>query len=148
MISRLGDADLHKIVLKHDKLYGFDAVLGAMLISTDDGRTFEEQFTPRGLIIDFEVDPEDPDRIFAATDNELFRSEDGGKSWRAAYRGEGSGSPGPLRTPSTSLRRTAPSSARATAAAAGSASARCPASPTSSRPPGPRRCCSRSATAP
>ena len=27
MISRLGDADLHKIVLKHDRLYAFDAVL-------------------------------------------------------------------------------------------------------------------------
>jgi photosystem II stability/assembly factor-like uncharacterized protein len=89
VISRLGDADLHKIVLKHDKLYGFDAVLGAMLISTDAGRSFEERFTPRGLIIDFEVDPEDPDRIFASTDAELFRSEDGGKRWRAAYRGEG-----------------------------------------------------------
>jgi hypothetical protein len=89
VISRLGDADLHKIVLKHDKLYGFDAVLGAMLISTDDGRSFQERFTPRGLIIDFEVDPEDPDRIFASTDAELFRSEDGGKRWRAAYRGEG-----------------------------------------------------------
>jgi hypothetical protein len=89
VISRLGDADLHKIVLKHDRLYGFDAVLGAMLISTDGGRSFEEQFTPRGLIIDFEVDPQDPDRIFASTDSELFRSQNGGKSWRGAYRGEG-----------------------------------------------------------
>ncbi len=89
VISRLGDADLHKIVLKHDRLYAFDAVLGALLLSKDDGRTFTEQFTPRGLIIDFEVDPEDPDRIFASTDSELFRSEDGGKSWRGAYQGEG-----------------------------------------------------------
>ena len=89
VISRLGDADLHKIVLKHDRLYAFDAVLGAMLISGDGGRTFEEQFTPRGLIIDFEVDPEDPDRIFAATDSVLFRTEDGGKGWRGVYQGAG-----------------------------------------------------------
>ncbi len=68
-----GTADLHKIVLLHGRLYAFDAVLGAMLISGDGGRTFTEQFTPRGLIIDFEVDPQDPDRILAATDQELFR---------------------------------------------------------------------------
>ena len=37
VISRLGDADLHKIVLKHDRLYACDAVLGAMLISRDEG---------------------------------------------------------------------------------------------------------------
>jgi len=89
VVSRLGEADLHKIILKHGRLYGFDAVLGAMLISTDGGRTFEEQFTPRGLIIDFEVDPEDPARIFAATDRELFRSQDGGKGWRPAATAEG-----------------------------------------------------------
>lgn len=88
-VSRLGDADLHKIVLKHDKLYAFDAVLGAMLISGDGGKTFEEQFTPRGLIIDFDVDPEDPKHIFAANDSALFRSENGGKSWRATVQGEG-----------------------------------------------------------
>ena len=88
-VSRLGDADLHKIVLKHDRLYAFDAVLGAMVISADGGRTFEEQFTPRGLIIDFDVDPGDPKRIFAANDSALFRSENGGKSWRATVQGEG-----------------------------------------------------------
>ena len=53
-----------------------------MLISTDGGKTFTEEFTPRGLMIDFEVDPADPERIVASTDKELFRTEDGGKSWR------------------------------------------------------------------
>jgi photosystem II stability/assembly factor-like uncharacterized protein len=82
VISRLGDADLHKIVFKHDRLYAWDAVLSAIMISQDGGRTFTERFTPRGLIIDFEVDPEDPDRILAATEDELFRSEDAGETWR------------------------------------------------------------------
>ena len=81
-ISRLADADLHKIVLRHDKLYAFDAILSAMLISTDGGKTFTEEFTPRGLVIDFEVDPADPDRIIASTETELFRTEDAGRSWR------------------------------------------------------------------
>ncbi len=83
-VSRLGDADLHKLIRKHDRLYAFDAVLGAMLVSQDGGRTFREEFTPRGLITDFEVDPADPDVLLAATEDRLFRSEDGGKAWRPA----------------------------------------------------------------
>jgi hypothetical protein len=89
VVSRLGDADLHKIVFKHDRLYAWDAVLSAMIISEDGGRSFAENFTPRGLIIDFEVDPEDPELILAATDNQLFRSEDEGRSWRPLQPGEG-----------------------------------------------------------
>jgi hypothetical protein len=81
-VARLGDADLHKIILRHDKLYAFDAILSAMLISGDGGRTFTEEFTPRGLIIDFEVDPANEKRIIASTEKELFRTEDGGRSWR------------------------------------------------------------------
>jgi hypothetical protein len=89
-VSRLGDADLHKIVFKHDRLYAWDAVLSALIVSEDDGRSFAEHFTPRGLIIDFEVDPEDPAHVLAATDDVLFRSEDEGESWRPLLRSEGS----------------------------------------------------------
>ena len=59
-MSRLGVADLHKIVISHDRMYALDAVLSAMVISEDGGRTFSEHFTPRGLIIDFDVDPATP----------------------------------------------------------------------------------------
>ena len=89
VVSRLGDADLHKIVLAHGRMYAFDAVLSALLISRDDGRTFTENFTPRGLIIDFEVDPADPARVVASTADELFRSTDTGKSWRPLDRRKG-----------------------------------------------------------
>jgi hypothetical protein len=89
VVSRLGNADLHKIVLLHDRMYAFDAVLGALLTSSDGGRTFTEQFTPRGLIIDFEVDPADPQRIVASTEEQLFRTLDGGKSWRGLDTAEG-----------------------------------------------------------
>jgi hypothetical protein len=88
-VARLGDADLHKIELIHNKLYAFDAVLSAMLISSDGGKTFQEEFTPRGLMIDFEVDPADPERIVASTDTELFRTEDAGKSWRPLTSADG-----------------------------------------------------------
>jgi hypothetical protein len=90
VVSRLGDADLHKIIFKHDRLYAWDAVLSALIVSEDGGRSFVEHFTPRGLIIDFEVDPEDPEHVLAATDDTLFRSEDEGESWRPLVRGEGS----------------------------------------------------------
>jgi hypothetical protein len=89
VVSRLGDADLHKIVFKHNRLYAWDAVLSALLVSEDGGRSFVEHFTPRGLIIDFEVDPEDPAHVLAATDEVLFRSEDEGESWRPLVQGEG-----------------------------------------------------------
>jgi hypothetical protein len=90
VVSRLGDADLHKIVFKHDRLYAWDAVLSALIVSEDGGRSFVEHFTPRGLIIDFEVDPEDPGYVLAATDEILFRSEDEGESWRPLVQSEGS----------------------------------------------------------
>ena len=89
-VSRMGDADLHKIVFKHDRLYAWDAVLSALIVSEDGGRSFTEHFTPRGLIIDFEVDPEDPAHVLAATDDVLFSSEDEGESWRPHVRSEGS----------------------------------------------------------
>jgi hypothetical protein len=88
-LARLGDADLHKIVLRHNRLYAFDAILAAMLISSDGGRTFSEQFTPRELIADFDVDPADPDRIVAATEEELYRTLDGGRTWRPLARAPG-----------------------------------------------------------
>lgn len=89
VVSRLGDADLHKIVLKHGRMYAFDAVLSALLVSRDRGETFTEQFTPRGLIIDFEVDPADPEHVIASNADELFRSRDGGESWRPIDRRQG-----------------------------------------------------------
>jgi hypothetical protein len=89
VVSRLGNADLHKIVFKHGRLYAWDAVLGAMVISEDGGRSFVENFTPRGLVIDFEVDPENPKLILAATAEQLFRSEDDGATWRPLQPGQG-----------------------------------------------------------
>ena len=68
--------------MQHGKMFAFDAVLGAMLISDDEGKTFAERFTPRGLVIDFVVDPSDEDYLLAATEDELFRSEDQGNDWR------------------------------------------------------------------
>ena len=97
MISRLGQSDVHKFVIKHDRLYATDAATGTLLVSRDGGRTFDdEQFTPNGVLIaDFEVDPADPRRIVAASDSELFVSTNGGAAWHAAGpRRPASASPG------------------------------------------------------
>ncbi len=82
VLARLGEADLHKLIEIHDRLYAYDAVLGAILISRDGGTTFTEHPTPRGLITDFVVDPEDPERILAASETQVFASRDGGNTWR------------------------------------------------------------------
>jgi hypothetical protein len=82
VLARLGEADLHKLIEIHDRLYAYDAVLGAILVSEDGGKTFSEHFTPRGLITDFVVDPADPDHILAASETQVFRSTDGGNTWR------------------------------------------------------------------
>ena len=89
VLARLGDADLHKIVQIHDKLYAFDAVLSALLISDDGGKTFTERFTPTGLIIDFVVDPKDENFILAATEDTLHVTEDQGENWRPLAPGTG-----------------------------------------------------------
>ncbi len=91
MLSRLNKSDLHKIVLKHDRIYAIDAPIGALIVSDDGGRTFSEQFTPTGVqITDFEVDPGDPRRIVAASDAEVFRSTDGGATWKRSGAGSAS----------------------------------------------------------
>ena len=83
VVSRLGEADLHKIELVHDKMYAFDAVLSALLVSDDGGKTFVENFTPTGLILDFVVDPEDEDYVLADNDDQLFATTNQGESWEA-----------------------------------------------------------------
>jgi photosystem II stability/assembly factor-like uncharacterized protein len=91
VISRLGQSDVHKFVVKHDRLYAIDSATGTLLVSRDGGQTFDdEQFTPSGVPIqDFEVDPANPQRILAASDSELFASVNGGSAWLRIGRASG-----------------------------------------------------------
>jgi hypothetical protein len=89
VVSRLGEADLHRMVLKHDRLYAFGAVLGALLISGDGGKTFEEKVTPQQPMVELEVDPDDPESLLLASEETLFRSDDGGERWRPIMRAAG-----------------------------------------------------------
>ena len=89
VLSRLGEADLHRMVVKHGRLYAFDAVLGEVLISADGARTFEERVAPPQPMVELEVDPDDPDRLLLASEDTVFRSEDGGGHWRPLARAAG-----------------------------------------------------------
>jgi hypothetical protein len=88
VVSRLGEADLHQIRRIHDRMYAFDAVLGAILVSEDEGRTWSEHFTPRELILDFVVDPEDPEHLIASAAGQIYRSQDMGDKWRPTEQGD------------------------------------------------------------
>lgn len=81
--SRYSFSDLHVIHSAHRMLYAFDAVLDSLLVSRDHGRTWEERGGPPERVIDFVVDPGDPDQLLASTAKEIYHSTDGGKSWSA-----------------------------------------------------------------
>lgn len=88
VISRLGTADLHIIRRVGERIYAWDAVLGAVLISENGGRRFVERFTPQELILDLVIDPKDPDYLLISADSLIYKSENAGRSWRPAAQGE------------------------------------------------------------
>jgi photosystem II stability/assembly factor-like uncharacterized protein len=71
--------------------------LGGVFRSADRGRTWA--FAGEGLIAllvhDLEVDPMNPDRVYAGTSQGLFQSVDGGRIWRRIGRAELTGPFGP-----------------------------------------------------
>lgn len=87
-VSELGAADLHELALADGRIYGWDALSGALLTSTDNGRTFTRHPTPRSTVVDLAVDPRDPEHLLLATRDQLFRTTDGGRTWRPLRDGE------------------------------------------------------------
>ena len=83
-VSRYAIADMHSFHDLGGTLYAYDVVLPALLVSEDDGKTFEERGSPPGLAIDFVVDPDDPEQMLASTETQVFHSTDGGMRWTAA----------------------------------------------------------------
>ena len=71
-------------------MYAFDAVLGALADLQPTAARRSRSASPHSeLIIDFEVDPDDPDHIIASSQRRIFRSTDGGKRWRPVQAGDG-----------------------------------------------------------
>jgi BNR/Asp-box repeat len=84
VVSRYGLADLHVMRPAHGMLYAYDAVLPAVIVSPDEGKTWDERGAPPDRVLDLVVDPEDPDHLLASTENAIFRSTDGGETWSSA----------------------------------------------------------------
>ena len=86
VVSRYALADLHVIHPIDGTIYAADAVLPAILVSPDGGKSWEEHSAPHGNVLDFVVDPEDPDYLIASTEDQMFHSTDQGKTWTPVAR--------------------------------------------------------------
>jgi hypothetical protein len=86
-VSLLGESDFHTLRFAHGRVYGYDVTNDRLLMSRDEGRTWDELARP-GPIFDLAVDPTDPRHLVAASESPLgsvlFESVDGGGSWRAS----------------------------------------------------------------
>lgn len=79
-VSLQGEADLHDIAVVGDRIYGYDATRGALRVSDDAGRTWQER--PPAQIADMTVDPADPDRLLGTTPSGLQLSSDAGLTFQ------------------------------------------------------------------
>jgi BNR/Asp-box repeat len=80
-VSELGTADFHAIEPSGDTLVAALFQQAQVLVSEDDGRTWETRAAPMPLV-SLEVDPSDPRRWIGSTERGLFVSRDAGGSWR------------------------------------------------------------------
>ncbi len=80
-LSLLGKTDFHALEAAHGRIYGWDATSGRFMVSAD-----RVSWDTRSSIqlLDFAVDPADPDRIVAGTPEGTVASADGGRTWRRA----------------------------------------------------------------
>ena len=80
-ISLLGEADFHVLRASGNHVYGFDGAGGRFMASTNLGRAWQERDgapTP----FDLAIDPTDPKRVLASTEDGLQESRDEGRTWR------------------------------------------------------------------
>jgi photosystem II stability/assembly factor-like uncharacterized protein len=81
-VSELGNADFHALEPSGDRLVGGLLGQAQVLVSSDEGKTWETRVAPRELI-DLEVDPSDPRRWIASTADGVYVTVDEGGTWRA-----------------------------------------------------------------
>jgi hypothetical protein len=80
-VSELGTSDFHALERSGDRIVAALFQQSQVLVSDDDGRTWETRTAPMPLV-SLEVDPADPDRWVGGTERGIFLSDDGGDSWR------------------------------------------------------------------
>lgn len=79
-VSLSGKVDFHALHAAHGNVYGWDSGTGNLMVSGDDGRTWDTRSTL--ALRDFTVSPTDPALLLATTEKGLVRSNDGGRSWQ------------------------------------------------------------------
>ncbi|MGI8460775.1 MAG: F510_1955 family glycosylhydrolase [Solirubrobacterales bacterium] len=80
-VSLSGEADFHVLRYAEGRIYGFNAYRSLLMSSDDDGASWRRQAAPQGLI-DFTIDPENPDRILLSTETGLAAGDIGGERFR------------------------------------------------------------------
>jgi sortilin (neurotensin receptor 3)/BNR/Asp-box repeat protein len=80
-VSELGKADFHAIETSGNTIVA--ALFGApqVFVSEDSGRTWATKAAPLPIVA-MEVDPSDSRRWIASTQSGIFRTTDGGETWR------------------------------------------------------------------
>ena len=80
-VSLTGEVDFHALHSAHGNIYGWDSGTGRLMVSADDGKTWDTRST-LGLR-DFAVSPKDPQVLLATTEQGLARSADSGRTFTA-----------------------------------------------------------------
>lgn len=80
-ISLLGEADFHVLRASGRTVYGVNASDGALMVSGDAGRRWQQR-TPPGSLLDLAIDPTNSQHVVASGSEGTAVSTDGGKGWR------------------------------------------------------------------
>jgi hypothetical protein len=80
-VSQLGTADFHAISASGETVVAPLFGQGQIQLSRDGGRTFESRVAPMALV-DLAVDPGDPRRWVATSEQGIYVTLDEGKTWR------------------------------------------------------------------
>ena len=78
-VSLGGEADFHVLHAVHGKVYAWDSGTGRVMVSTDDGQSWETRSVMD--LRDLVVSPDDPDALLVTTKAGVMRSDDGGRTW-------------------------------------------------------------------
>jgi hypothetical protein len=80
-VSELGTADFHALALSRGRLVAPMYGQSQVFVSADDGRSWAQRVAPMPLV-DLAIDPEDPARWAATSEQGIFTSVDEGRTWR------------------------------------------------------------------
>ena len=80
-VSELGSADFHVIEPAGDQLVGALFQQSQVLVSGDEGKTWETRAAPLPLVA-LAVNPQDPQLWIGSSERGIYASTDGGETWR------------------------------------------------------------------